>query len=131
MRQGKIHIVLSMIFLTLVLSVMGCGPEDKYVTQVKTGTMYMEPNIQIGKAFDEFFANPKWRSYTEGKGKYQRHIVEFTGDCTWYNAPAKCTIHFIVGDTEFQLQWVAINDVQMDEEESVAILHKALTNRDY
>ena len=132
MRQGKIRIASSVIFLMLLLSVMGCGPEDKYVTLVKNGTMYMEPNIQVGKAFNNFFANPKWHSYTEGTGKYERHIVEFTGDCRWNNSPAKCTVHFIVtSDTEFQLQYVAINNVEMDTEDSVDILHKALTNRDY
>ena len=133
MMRNNIHIIVSMTFLVFMLSVMGCGNEDKYVTLVKNGTMYMEPNIQIGKAFDDFFANPKWHSYVEGRNeKYQRHIVEFTGDCRWNNSPAKCTVHFIVtSDTEFQLQYVAINNVEMDDDDSVALLHKALTNSDY
>ncbi len=132
MRQVRIHIVLSVILLTLGLSIMGCGSEDKYVRLVKTGSMQMEPNIKIGTAFNEFFAKPKWRSYTEGKGTYERHIVEFTGDFTWYNSPAKCNIHFIVtSETEFELQNVYINDVRMDTEESLVLLHKFLTNRDY
>lgn len=131
MSQGKIRVILPIIFLLLVMSVMGCGGDDKYVKIVKTGTMNMEPNIQIGKAFDNFFSNPKWHSYTEGR-KDLRHIVEFTGNCRWNNSPAKCTIHFIItSDTEFQFQWVAINDIQMDNEDGLAILHKALTNRDY
>lgn len=129
MCHGKIRVILPVMFLTLVLSVMGCGSEDKYVTLVKTGSLQMEPNIKIGKAFGEFFSNPKWTSFESSDNM---KVVEFNGDCTWNDKPARCTVQFIIrSDTEFEVHYVSINDVGMNDIDSAAILHKALTNRDY
>ena len=55
-----------LILLIITLSLMsiliaGCG-DDKYVQSVKNGTMYMAPNVPVGKAFDQFFKNGKWKS---------------------------------------------------------------------
>ena len=57
----------------------GCG-SDKYVDLVRESTMQMEPNIKIGKAFDQYFANGEWNSY---ETKQKDRIVEFKGGCTW------------------------------------------------
>ena len=125
-KTVRLLVVGTLMLMTLLTS--GCG-DDKYVTAVKTGTLQMEPNIQIGKAFENFFANTKWKSFQSDKNQ---RIVEFTGDCTWHNSPAKCTIQFIVtSDTEFELGYVGINDAGMNRIESAAIVHKALTNKDF
>ena len=112
----------------LVLMVSGCAGEHKYVQLVKEGTMQMEPNIKIGKAFDEFFGNPKWKYFDATDGS---KVVEFDGECTWWGAEAHCTIQFLItSETTFELWWVKINNQELNKIESAAILHKALTNRD-
>ncbi|HRM59326.1 MAG TPA: hypothetical protein PK232_04865, partial [Megamonas funiformis] len=84
-----------LIILVMILSLMsalvaGCG-DDKYVQSVKNGTMYMAPNAPVGKAFDQFFKNGKWKSFVSDKND---RIVEFTGECNWNNRPAKLTAQF-------------------------------------
>ena len=114
--------------LVATLAIAGCAGENKYVSLVKNGTMQMEPNIKIGKAFDEFFGNPKWKYFESSDGT---KVVEFNGECTWVGNEAHCTIQFIINsETTFELGAVEINGQGMNVIESASILHKALTNKD-
>ena len=127
MTSVKFRIALAIMLTTLTLMTAGCG-DDKNVTLVKKGTMQMEPNIEIGKAFDKFFGNPKWKSF---KSTDNQQIVEFNGDCTWNDRPAKCKMQFIILNNErFELHYVGINGNDMTKLEGSAIMHKALTGRD-
>lgn len=127
MTSGKFRIALTIMLTVLALMTAGCG-DDKNVTLVKTGTMQMEPNIEIGKAFDKFFANPKWKSF---KSTDNQQIVQFDGDCTWNDRPAKCTMQFIIlNNTNFELHYVGINGNGTTKLEGLAIMYKALTGRD-
>ena len=104
----------------------GCG-SDKYVDLVRESTMQMEPNIKIGKAFDQYFANGEWNSY---ETKQKDRIVEFKGGCTWGNEAAKCRIRFkITGKQSFELSSVAINGVTMNDITALSILDTALTGQ--
>ncbi|WP_022761854.1 zinc ribbon domain-containing protein [Butyrivibrio sp. AD3002] len=49
---------------------------DMYVSMVKTATPEGYPNITYGKAFDSFFDNPKWKSFTSDTGQ---KVVQFDG----------------------------------------------------
>ena len=42
----------------------------------------MAPNAPVGKAFDQFLKNVKWKSCVSSKNDL---IVEFTVDCNWNN----------------------------------------------
>ncbi|MBE8948987.1 MAG: hypothetical protein SR3Q1_00080 [Quinella sp. 3Q1] len=113
--------------LLVGIFIAGCGGEkyDKNVQLVRNGTLKMNPNVPIGKAFDQFFANGKWKSFTSTENK---SVVEFNGDCSWYNAPAKMTIQFIiVEENAFNLEYVGINDVAMNLFESTGIVEKVLS----
>ena len=128
MIQRRKRVILIGVFLTFLLCLLGCGNEDKYVAMVKTGNLQIEPNIEVGKAFDEFFVHPKWESFESDDHK---RVVEFNGDCTWDDKPAKCTIQFVINnDTEFEVVYVAINDVSINLEDGMEIVRKALTNKD-
>jgi len=104
----------------------GCGGEkyDKTVQVVRNGTFYMNPNVPIGKAFDQFFADGKWRSFTSTD---KETIVEFTGECTWFNSPAKMLVQFNVEGESFILRYVDINGVVMSFEDSASIMEKVLS----
>ena len=75
LKSPKLLILVMILSLMSVL-VAGCG-DDKYVQSVKNGTMYMAPNAPVGKAFDQFFKNGKWKSFVSDKND---RIVEFTGE---------------------------------------------------
>lgn len=107
------------------ISATGCGDSyDKNVLVVRNGNFYMNPNVPVGKAFDQFFANGKWKSFTSTENET---IVEFNGECTWYNAPAQMTVQFNVEGTDFILRYVDINGVKMDFDESIGIMDKVLS----
>ena len=121
--------VLASIVLTLIMVnaaiLTGCSESyDKNVMFVREGTMYINPSVPVGKAFDQFFANSKWKSF---KSTDNLLIVEFNGDCNWFNAPAKMTIQFRIEDDEFYLHHLNINDVAMDEIDSMSIIEKVLS----
>ena len=121
-------IVCILVVLITALALFGCAGENKYVQLVKNGSMQMEPNIKIGKAFDDFFGNPKWK-YFEASDRSK--VVEFNGECTWWGNDAHCTIQFLINsETTFELGAVEINGQAMNVVDSASILHKALTNRD-
>ncbi len=118
----KTYIVLLVIITALALS--GCGKDDKYVQVVKEGTMYMAPNIKIGKAFDKFFKSSEWKSFVSTDN---RRVVEFHGDFKWKDKPAKLGIQFVIHpDNTFEMGAMTVNDVNMNTNDSASILHKVL-----
>ena len=62
--------------LLIGIFIAGCGGEkyDKSILLVRNGTLKMNPNVPIGKAFDQFFANGKWQSFISTENKT---FVEF------------------------------------------------------
>lgn len=117
-----IAVMVSMLLISILFS--GCGDNyDKNVQMVREGTLYVAPDIPIGKAFDQFFANGKWKSFESTDNQL---VVEFNGDCTWYNAPAKMKVQFVINGNEFNVYHVGINDVPMDELDSFGIVAKIL-----
>ena len=121
--KGKKLFQVSLLAIIVVMIFTGCGGYDKYVTQVREGSLYSYPNVPVGKAFDQFFTNEKWRSFESTEGKT---IVEFTGDCSWYNAPAEMTIQFVIKGREFEVNYVGINDIGLSLLEGVANVEKVL-----
>lgn len=125
--------------LTVIFTFAGCGKEaaslqnevmsifdDEYVTQVKKGHLQMAPNIAIGDAFANFFAEPKWESFKSTDGQ---RVVEFTGKCTWQDKPAVCKIQFIIKDGgTFETGAVKINDTNLNVLETALIMAKILGN---
>ena len=58
-------IIYALMVLTLFGGCSSSGSSyDKNVLMVREGTMNMNPSVPIGKAFDQFFANGKWKSFT-------------------------------------------------------------------
>lgn len=77
MQTKKFFLVIVSALMAVALFV-GCagGGYDKNVLMVREGTMNMNPSVPVGKAFDQFFANGKWQSFTSTENEL---IVEFNG----------------------------------------------------
>lgn len=122
-KSMKLLLVVIGILAIFIVGGLLIGTGDKYTHIVQQGSMSIEPNIPIGKAFDKFFSEGKWRSF---KSKQGEQIVEFTGKCTWNNQPATCKMQFqIFKDQTFQLENVSINNVEMTN--GLQLLDTALT----
>lgn len=116
---GIISLVLIGIFMA------GCGENyDKTVQLVRNGNLKMNPDVPIGKAFDKFFANGKWKSFISTENQT---VVEFNGDCTFDGSPAKTKVQFIVDGNSFNLEYVDINGVALNLFESAAVIEKVLS----
>lgn len=101
--------------------------DDEYVTIVKKGHLQMAPNVTIGEAFADFFGDPKWESFNSTDGQ---RVVEFTGNCSWKDEPAKCRMQFIVNPDKrtFETGAVSINGDNLNVLETAVIMAKILGN---
>ena len=60
--------------------------DDDRIDMVKGGTPVMIPDITYEEAYQHFFGNPNWRYFDAEDGS---EVVEFSGDCTYYEEAAK------------------------------------------
>ena len=117
-----IYIILAALICTMLFA--GCGKDDKYVQTVKTGHMDMASGVAIGKAFDKFFKNGEWKSFISTD---KQRIVEFNGDFSWKNKPAKLTVQFTIHpNNTFEMNAMSVNGVDMNDYDSTSIMHKIL-----
>ena len=114
----------AMIYSALIIFFMtGCGYDDD-VNVVRNGHFNDYPNISVGKAFDQFFVNDGWRSFTSGG----RRVVEFKGDCLWWNAQSTVEMQFILTDNKFEVTHMQINEVPMDNEIISGLIYKVMSD---
>ena len=78
--------------------------------------------VTIGEAFEDFFSDPKWKSYEEGIQEY----VDFQGGCVWGEKSVTVVITFLINDDSF-----VIDSIQVDGEELPIILHYSLLEAVY
>lgn len=117
----KFSILMLVCLFALIFT--GCG-NDKYVEQVRSGTMDMAPNVEVGRAFDNFFSNGKWKSFMS---KQNERIVEFNGECTWNDRSAALMVQFKVDKTaSFEMGAMEINGVGLNNMEALLTLQKIL-----
>ena len=123
-KQLKSPRLIILVMILSLMSVLVAGCDEKYVQSVKNGTMYMAPNAPVGKAFDQFFKNGKWKSFVSDKND---RIVEFTGECNWNNRPAKLTAQFkLYKDNSFELAYLDINGNPTTVLDGLDIMQKIL-----
>lgn len=127
-KEKTMKNIRKLIFVLITISMVtvlftGCG-EDKYVQLVRNGNLNMAENVPIGKAFDQFFNNGKWKSFMS---ENDERIVEFNGECLWNNNPATCCVQFrILNDNTFEVAYLDINGVGMNWLDNYSILNKVL-----
>ena len=83
------------------------GGTDKYVEIVQEGSLYYFPDETVEEAFDDFFADPEWKSFVSEDGD---RIVEFNGTCEYYGEDENLCMQFTVDEdtSEFEITYVDI-----------------------
>lgn len=77
----------------------------------------------VGEAFDDFFDNPKWTSYSQGAQEY----VDFSGGCVYGdNDNAKMIITFALNNNSFE-----VTKITVDGKEMPIILHHEILETIY
>ena len=101
-------------FMLIAVIFAGCAEKgDKNIQLVKNGSMDSNPNVPIGKAFDQFFSNGKWTSFTT---KNDEEIVEFNGRCLFLDVEeVSVKIQFeILNKKRFSLVHMSIDGENLD-----------------
>ena len=98
--------------------------DNKYVQMVKGGYRSDDPDTTYEEAFTAFFGAPRWKYFESDDGK---DVVEFTGDCTYRDAPVKARIQFVVDEEggTFEATYLAFNEVPQDALTLSAVIAKA------
>lgn len=93
--------------LALVIPAKEAGIDDA-ITSKNISESYLtqySSTVTVGDAFDNFFSDGKWRSYSEGALEY----VDYTGTCTYMDEPATVVIRFYITDEQFRVDKVFMN----------------------
>lgn len=94
--------------VVLIAALVGCSETDtnsdlqgsrfdSNILMVQNGHPELIPNITYKEAYDNFFANPEWRGFKADDGS---DVVEFSGECTYYDEEAEVYIQFVIDDEE-------------------------------
>ena len=112
--------------ILIIFLFTGCSGTkiDRNVQLVREGSLLMNPNVPIGKAFDQFFINDSWKSFTSTENE---QIVEFNGDCNLLDVPVTVKIQFLITGNSFNVKYVGIDDVPMDGLDGLSVLDKVLS----
>ena len=100
---------------------------DKYVQMVRNGYPSSHPSVSYEQAFTTFFGSPQWKHFKAEDG---REVVEFTGDCTYQDAPVKARIQFVVNEQQgtFETAYLAFNEVPQNKLILAALIEKAFSS---
>lgn len=102
--KNSLRLIICTIILVFSLILSGCY--DKNVLTVREGSLTRYPNVKIGDAFDSFFSDGQWKSFTSTEND---EVVEFNGKAFWDNKPADYKFKFLVKGNSFELYTTSVN----------------------
>ena len=102
--KKSMRLIICTIILVFSLILSGCY--DKNVLTVREGSLTRYPNVKIGDAFDSFFSDGQWKSFTSTEND---EVVEFSGKAFWDNKPADYKFQFLVKGNSFELHTTSVN----------------------
>lgn len=95
-----------------------------YIDYVKTGSFEAFPDTTIEDAFNEFFSDPQWKSFTSEDGL---NIVEFNGGCTLDGKEANCCIQFnVFEDGSFETYYADLGGEQLTLNEDIMAMYETI-----
>lgn len=122
-KNSKIlHIAVPAVAVVVLVLVFSLVFSNNYVSMVKEGHLTeFSKSETVGEAFEEFFANPEWKSFESEKGD---RIVEFNGECEYFEEDVKVCIQFEIDedDDSFEIEYADIDGDAMSEIELYALL---------
>lgn len=109
----KYSLIVSIIGVILAIALFGSAfsndTQNEKIYGIKHA--YLEAyssDVTIGDAFDAFFSNSTWETYSEGDTDY----VKFAGECTFYGKPALMVVIFEYMEND----WFKVSDIQLNGE---------------
>lgn len=130
-------IIASVCFLVAAILIIGGAvggasraPEEEnvYIDYVKTGSLDAFPDVIIEDAFNEFFSEPQWKSFTSEDGL---NIVEFNGGCTYNGEDANCCIQFnVFDDGTFETYYADLGGEQLTLNEDIITMYETIFGTD-
>ena len=124
--------VLIIVVLIVMISLTACSSDDSSeelqgtkfdsnISMVQDGYPVLIPDITYKEAYDYFFGNPQWRGFEADDGS---DVVEFSGECTYYDEEATVYIQFVIDDEESFSMWyagISVGEEQFDADEQLFI----------
>jgi hypothetical protein len=103
---------------------------NEYVLAVKGGSLETYPNITYEQAFESFFDSPRWiykQIVDDGEEFKGKQLVEFTGDCSYNNAPVKARFQFLLDMNAgtFETYALSFNEVPQIDLIKYSLIEKA------
>ena len=117
-----ISAVAAALAVILVIAAFSSGLGNQKINGVKYAYLNAySTEITINEAFNDFFDDPTWESYTENSEDY----VKFTGECTFKGRPALMVITFEFMENDwFRVSNIKLNGETLSEYEEDAVLEK-------
>lgn len=98
--------------------------ESIYIDCVKEGSFEDFPDVTIETAFNEFFSDPEWESFTSEEGL---NVVEFNGGCTVDEEETNCCIQFnVFEDGTFETYYVDLGGEQLTLNEDIVDMYEVI-----
>jgi hypothetical protein len=115
-NKFNVRNVMIIVILILIVSIilLSCKGNSTPIDVVKNGTFDDYPDVLIGKAFDSFFANPKWLSFISEDNE---QIVEFSGGAMLGEENVTVEMQFEVKNNSFEAFWLGVNGEDQPNEE--------------
>ena len=117
--RDKFHKIPTIVFAVLeIIALITCfnlANDVGAVESIKSGCPNDDPNITYEKAFNDYFADPIWKSI--GKDEDGNEIVKFTGSCNYLDEEAIAEIKFTIYKEQgsFVVSSVKINGNDMQK----------------
>jgi uncharacterized protein YdeI (BOF family) len=115
-------IVIIVIGISIIAGIIGSlgGNDDNYnetISIVTKGYFNDYPDVAVGKAFNNFFSNPKWENFVSDDGE---QIVEFDGEASLDDENVLVEIQFIVDKSNgmFEVCWLGVDGESQSDYET-------------
>ena len=134
MRKGNFMKAIAVLIslMVVMMSLVACSDEDSSgrlqgstwdsnIAMVQDGYPVLIPNITYKEAYEYFFENPQWRGFEADDGS---EVVEFSGECTYYDEEAAVYIQFVIDDEESFSMWYAgiiVGEEQFDADDQLFV----------
>ncbi|MCL2187765.1 MAG: zinc ribbon domain-containing protein [Defluviitaleaceae bacterium] len=102
---GIITIIIVVAGAWLINNVILGGGGNQPINVVRNGYFEAFPNLSVGRAFNNFYADANWSSFEDARG----NMVRFTGSAEWMGQPATFTWYFRVQGTSFELAAIQLD----------------------
>ena len=128
-KNKTLKVVIGVIVVLIAaIGIASLAGESEEVSCVKNGYFEAYPSESgypsIGEAFDDYFSDPSWESFTSEEGM---EIVQFDGGFTYYDDDTDCSLQFqVYDDGSFEIYAVEFNGVPQNKLVIAALVERVM-----